>query len=334
MSGKTMLDKTDWKEVVAQYQAPDLRRSWWQVVNSIIPYMGLWYLMYLSLGISYWFTLALAVPAAGFLVRIFIIFHDCCHGSFFRSRRANAIMGYITGILTFTPYYFWKHEHAVHHATAGDLNRRGRGDVWTLTTKEYQEASRGKRIMYRVYRNPAVMCIPGALFVFLIRNRFVGRIDGKVGERERRSVTWTTLAVVIIILGISVVMGLKAYVLIQLPIILMGGAAGVWLFYVQHQFEGVYWERTENWDYASVGLKGSSYYKLPKILQWFSGNIGFHHVHHLSPKIPNYRLERCHRDNALFRKVQPVTLRSSLASMRLRLWDEDQRQLVGFPAGR
>jgi omega-6 fatty acid desaturase (delta-12 desaturase) len=318
-----MQDETAWKEVVSRYQAPDLRRSWWQVVNSIIPYIVLWYLMYRSLGISYWLTLVLVILAAGFLVRIFIIFHDCCHGSFFRSHRANAIMGYITGILTFTPYYFWKHEHAVHHATAGDLNRRGRGDVWTLTTKEYLEASRGRRIMYRVYRNPLVMCIPGALFVFLIRNRFVGRVDGKVGERERRSVTWTNLAVVIIILGMSAAMGLKAYVLIQLPIILIGGGAGVWLFYVQHQFEGVYWERTE-------GLKGSSYYQLPRILQWFSGNIGFHHIHHVSPKIPNYRLERCHRDNALFRNVQPVTLRSSLTSMRLHLWDEDRRQLVGF----
>jgi omega-6 fatty acid desaturase (delta-12 desaturase) len=184
--------------------------------------------------------------------------------------------------------------------------------------------------MYRVYRNPLVMCIPGALFVFLIRNRFVGRVNGKVGERERRSVTWTNLAVVIIMLGMSAAMGLKAYVLIQLPIILIGGAAGVWLFYVQHQFEGVYWERTENWDYVTVGLKGSSYYELPRILQWFSGNIGFHHIHHVSPKIPNYRLERCHRDNALFRNVQPVTLRTSLTSMRLHLWDEDRQQLVGF----
>ncbi|UCH10030.1 MAG: fatty acid desaturase [Fidelibacterota bacterium] len=323
-------DATAWREIVARYQQPEPWRSWEQVMNSILPYILLWYLMYHSLEISYMLTLVLALPAAGFLVRIFIIFHDCCHGSFFASRRANAVLGFVTGVLTFTPYHFWRHEHAVHHATAGNLDRRGRGDVWTMTAKEYQGASRWERIKYRVYRNPLVMFTLGALYTFLISNRYVGRSARQVGRRERRSVMWTNLAIGGIIVVMSVTIGLKEYVLIQLPIILFGGAAGVWLFYVQHQFEGVYWERAENWDYASVGLKGSSFYKLPKVLQWFTGNIGFHHIHHLSPKIPNYRLEQCHRENALFQSVKPLTLTGSLKSLRLRLWDEEHQKLVGF----
>jgi omega-6 fatty acid desaturase (delta-12 desaturase) len=283
--------------------------------------------MYLSLEISYWLTLALSIPAAGFLMRVFIIFHDCCHGSFFKSRRGNNVLGAICGILTFTPYHRWRQEHSVHHATAGNLDRRGVGDVWTLTVREYLALSAWKRLEYRLFRHPLVMFGVGPFFVFVISQRFARGVSGK---RERYSVYWTNLAVLGIVALISVSIGIKAFILVQLPIIMIGAGAGVWLFYVQHQFEGVYWERHASWDYEAAAIKGSSFYELPRVLQWFTGNIGFHHIHHLSPRIPNYYLERCHRENPMFQVVKPITLLSSLKSLELRLWDEEQRQLVGF----
>jgi omega-6 fatty acid desaturase (delta-12 desaturase) len=283
--------------------------------------------MYLSLGVSYWLTLALAVLAAGFLVRGFIILHDCGHGSFFKSQKANDILGVIIGILTFTPYYYWRHDHAVHHASAGDLDRRVVGDIWMLTVKEYLELSRWKRFAYRLYRNPLVMFGIGPIFTFLITYRFAGHTAGK---RERRNVYQTNLAILAIVVLMSLTIGVEAYVLVQLPIMMIASAVGVWMFYVQHQFEGVYWERHENWDYVTAALDGSSFYKLPKVLQWFTGNIGFHHIHHLSPRIPNYSLEKCYNENAIFQEIKQTTLLSSLKSLTFRLWDEEPRKLVGF----
>jgi len=328
-TGTAASKKASWRQAVAKYENPDVRRSVWQIVNSVIPYFILWYLMYRSLEVSYWVTLPLSVLAAGFLVRIFIIFHDCGHGSFFRSQTANDVVGFLTGVLTLTPYYSWRHEHASHHATAGDLDRRGVGDVWTLTVKEYLDLSPRERFRYRFYRNPLVMLVIGPLFVFLIRHRLT---TGTASKRERHSVYWTNLALVGIVALMGVTIGLKAFVLVQLPIVMISTAAGVWLFYVQHQYEGVYWERHEDWDYVTVAVQGSSFYKLPKILQWLTGNIGFHHVHHLSPRIPNYYLERCHEESSIFKEVKPITLLASLKSFTFRLWDEDRRQLVGFGA--
>lgn len=320
-------EQVPWRQAVAKYENPDLRRSVWQIVNTLVPYFTLCYLMYRSLEISYWITLALSVLAAGFLTRIFIIFHDCGHGSFFRSRKANDIWGFITGVLTFTPYYGWRHEHAMHHATAGDLDRRGVGDIWTLTVKEYLASSSRKRLRYRLYRNPLVMFVIGPLFLFFVWQRFAPR---RASKRERDSVYWTNLALGGILAVMSLTIGLKAYVMVQLPIVVIGAAVGVWLFYVQHQYEGVYWERHDQWDYVTVALEGSSFYKLPKVLQWFTGNIGFHHIHHLSPRIPNYFLERCHEEEPLFRDVKSITLLSSVKSITFRLWDEDRRQLISF----
>ena len=324
---KPEAENSNWMRSVAKYNNPDLRRSLWQLFNSVVPYFIMWYLMYRSIGVSYWLTLALAIPTAGFMVRLFIIFHDCGHGSFFKSQRANSIVGIITGILTFTPYYHWRYEHAVHHATSGDLDRRGVGDVWTLTVQEYQKSSPWKRFMYRIYRNPVIMFGIGPLYMFLISHRFASR---DVKNRERHSVYWTNLALLAIAVLMSLTIGLKAFLLIQLPILIIAGSAGVWLFYVQHQFEGVYWERHEKWDFVTSALQGSSFYKLPKVIQWFSGNIGFHHIHHLSSRIPNYFLEKCHNENVVPQKVKPVTLRSSLKSLRFRLWDEEQGKLIGF----
>jgi len=323
------LDASSWKRIVARYQKPAVWRGTWQVLNTMVPYAGLWYLIYLSLGISWWLTIPLVLLAGGFLVRVFIIFHDCGHGSFFSSTLANDILGTIAGILCFTPYFHWRWEHAIHHSSAGDLDRRGTGDVWTLTVQEYLEASRWKRFAYRLARNPFILFIVAPVFLFLVGERFP---NAKAARRERLSVYGTNLGIFVVGAALSWAFGFTTYLLIQFALILIAGSAGVWLFYVQHQFEGVYWERGEEWDYTKAALQGSSYYKLPKLLQWFSGNIGFHHIHHLSPRIPNYHLERCHESEPLFKSVKPVTLLSSLRSFSFRLWDEQRRQMVGFSA--
>jgi acyl-lipid omega-6 desaturase (Delta-12 desaturase) len=299
----------------------------WQIANSVLPYAALWCLMYFSLQVSVWLTLPLAVLAAGFMVRIFIISHDCGHGSFFPSRRANDILGFITGVLTFTPYFHWRWEHALHHGTSGDLDRRGTGDVWTLTVQEYLAASRWKRFAYRFTRNPVVLFGLAPLAMFFVKQRFPA---AKAPKRERHSVAWTNLALLGAGVGMSFLFGFKAYILLQALVMAIAGTAGIWLFYVQHQFEGVYWQRNESWDYATAALQGSSFYKLPKVLQWFSGNIGFHHIHHLSPRIPNYHLEKCHRAEPLFQTVKPITLFGSLKSLTFRLWDEQRQRLVGY----
>jgi acyl-lipid omega-6 desaturase (Delta-12 desaturase) len=320
-------DAAEWKRIVAQYQKPSTARALWQIAGTLGPYALLWYLMYHALAVSWWITLPLAILAGALLVRVFIIFHDCGHGSFFKSRAANDVWGFLCGILTFTPYYHWRWEHSLHHATSGDLDRRGTGDVWTMTVQEYLESSRGKRFAYRLARNPIVLFVLAPLFLFLIKHRYP---KARASRRERSSVYWMNLAILGVAILLSAIFGIKAYLLIQLTALMVAGSAGVWLFYVQHQFEGVYWERRDEWDYAAAALQGSSYYKLPRVLQWLSGNIGFHHIHHLSPRIPNYHLEKCHRADPLFQTVKPVTFCSSFKSLTFRLWDEQRRKLVGY----
>jgi acyl-lipid omega-6 desaturase (Delta-12 desaturase) len=326
-SGKPLAEVAVWKEIVARYQQSSTWRATWQIINTLVPYCALWYLMLLSLSVSWWLVLPLAVLAGAFLVRVFIIFHDCGHGSFFKSPAANDAVGFLSGILTFTPYYHWRWEHAIHHGAAGDLDRRGTGDVWTLTVQEYLESSRWRRFAYRLSRNPIVLFVLAPLALFLIRQRFP---SPGANRRERHSVHAMNAAILSMAVALSVVFGIKAYLLIQLVILMTAGSAGVWLFYVQHQFEGVYWERSENWSYTDAALRGSSFYKLPKVLQWFSGNIGFHHIHHLSPRIPNYNLEKCHDAEPLFQTVKPITLFASFKSFGYRLWDEKRRQLIGY----
>jgi omega-6 fatty acid desaturase (delta-12 desaturase) len=316
-----------WQKLIARYQNPRPARSVWQLINTLVPYALLWYGMYRSLSVSYWLTLALAVVAAGFFVRAFIIFHDCGHGAFFKSRKANNFWGFVTGLLTFTPYTYWRHEHAQHHASAGNLDKRGFGDVWTMTVREYLKASRWTRIRYRFTRNPVCLFIIGPIFLFLVVRRIPHRTSG---PKNVKSTHLTNLGVLAMAVILSLVMGWKEYLLVQLPVLAIAASAGVWLFYVQHQFEGVYWERQEKWDYVTEALKGSSFYKLPKVLEWFSGSIGFHHIHHLSPRIPNYYLAKCYRDNPLFQQIKPITLFSSLKSVTYRLWDEQNNRLVGF----
>jgi acyl-lipid omega-6 desaturase (Delta-12 desaturase) len=241
--------------------------------------------------------------------------------------RSNDAVGFIAGILTFTPYYHWRWEHAIHHGSAGHLDKRGTGDVWTMTVQEYLESSRWKRFAYRLARNPLILFAIAPIFLFLIRQRFP---SPKASRRERHSVYMMNLAILGMAIALSWTFGIGTYLLIQVIVLLVAGGAGVWLFYVQHQFEGVYWERGEDWSFAAAALQGSSFYKLPRILQWFSGNIGFHHIHHLSPRIPNYNLEKCHQADLLFQQVKPTTLFSSLKSFTFRLWDEPQKRLVSF----
>jgi omega-6 fatty acid desaturase (delta-12 desaturase) len=315
-----------WQKVISKYQQASTPRALWQLTNTFVPYVLLWGLMYISLGVSWWITIPLAMLAGAFLVRIFIIFHDCGHGSFFRSRRANDLLGFIAGVLTFTPYHQWRWEHAIHHGTAGHLDKRGTGDVWTMTVQEYLESPRWKRFLYRIVRNPVVLLLIAPLVLFII----IQRIPSTPGRRERHSVWWMNLAMVCVVVGMSWIYGIKAYLLIQLIVTMVAGAGGVWMFYVQHQFEGVYWERGDNWNYTAAALQGSSFYKLPGILQWFSGNIGFHHIHHLGPRIPNYYLQTCHDAEPLFKQVKPITLGASMKSLALRLWDEKTKKLIGY----
>lgn len=316
-----------WKQAIADYQKPELRSSLWQLVTSVVPYLALWVLAYRLLDVSLWLSLAASILAAGFMARVFIIFHDCGHGSFFKSRTANDVVGFLTGILTLTPYFDWRHEHALHHASAGDLERRGFGDVMTMTVEEYRRASFWRRLGYRLYRNPVVLFGVAPLFVFLLQQRLPHKCGGR---RERLSVHLTNLALAAIFALLIATIGLKATLLVQVPIIAVGGAVGIWLFYVQHQFEQVYWARGGNRDHVAAALLGSSLYQLPRVLQWFTGNIGFHHIHHLSPRVPNYKLEKCHREQPVFQAVNRLTLSTSLRSLRLRLYDEVSGRLVSF----
>jgi acyl-lipid omega-6 desaturase (Delta-12 desaturase) len=318
----------DWFAATSKYARPSLRKAIWQVLNTFIPYVAIWALMIhmVQQGYPYWITFALVVVAAALLVRVFILFHDCCHGSFFASRRANVILGYVSGILTFTPYDDWRRSHIKHHATSGDLDRRGAGDVWTMTVAEYLAASRRERLRYRLFRNPFVLFGLGPAYKFFFARRF----SYEKTRDERRSVIITNTAVAGIIGVASLSIGIQTYLAIQVPVMLIAGTVGFWLFYVQHQYEWVYWARHEAWDPMRAALKGSSYYKLPKVLQWFTGNIGLHHVHHVRPRIPNYHLQRCHDEIPALQAIEPLTLRRSFKSLWLNLWDEKQQKMVSF----
>jgi len=325
---KTMT-KAAWYQSTSAYARSSLGKSVWQIVNTFVPYLLLWALMIFTVqrDYPYWMTLLLALPAGGLLIRVFILFHDCCHGSFFASQRANAILGYVTGVLTFTAFEDWRMAHNRHHATAGDLDRRGVGDIWTLTTKEYLAAPLWQRLTYRVYRNPFILFGPGVALLFLFMQRFA---TSGAGPRERRGVLRTNLALLAVAVAAICTIGWKSYLLIQLPIIVIGGGLGVWLFYVQHQFENAYWVRHESWDPLKVALEGSSYFKLPKIFQWLTGNIGLHHIHHVRPNIPNYNLQQCQKMVPAFQVVKAMTFVASLRSLQLSLFDEKLGRPVSF----
>jgi omega-6 fatty acid desaturase (delta-12 desaturase) len=273
--------------------------------------------------------LLLAIPTAGVMVRLFIIQHDCGHGSFFRSRRANDTLGFFLGILTMSPYQYWRRQHAIHHATSGNLDERGVGDVSTLTVKEYQALPVGKRLAYRLYRNSFILFFLGPVYVFILKHRFPFDVP-RTWKKEWVSVFTTNLALAAVFVVMALTIGFQRFLMIQLPVTLIAATAGVWLFYVQHQFENTYWKRGADWDFFEACIQGSSFYDLPRILHWFTGNIGFHHVHHLASLIPNYRLKQCMRDNPELQEVQHLSLRQSLKCARLKLWDEETAKLIRF----
>jgi omega-6 fatty acid desaturase (delta-12 desaturase) len=320
-----------WSEGLAPYARPSVPLSILDLATSVVPYLGLSVAMYFSLRVSVILTLAIGVLAAGFLLRTYIMFHDCSHGSFLPSRRGNRWLGMVLGVIVLTPFLQWRHNHAIHHATAGDLDRRGGGDVPTLTVEEYYARDWRGRLGYRLFRNPVVMFGLGPLFAMVLSPRIVSR---EARPALRHSVHATNLALAVLVAGLCWLIGWRSYLLIQGPSALLAGAAGIWLFYVQHQFEDTYWERGGQWTYPDAALRGSSYLRLPQPLQWFSGNIGLHHVHHLNARIPNYNLQRAHNANAIFHDIPIVSLWSGLRAVRLKLWDEDRARLVTFAEAR
>src|SRR3954469_2922178 len=328
---KAHSDRAPWRETLAPFAQPVVTRSLLDIATSAVPYLALSVLMYQLLDVSYLLVLAVAIPPSGFLLRPFIVFHYWAPGPFFPPNRATAWVGATCGLRVFTPFASWRHSHAVHHATSGDLDRRGEGDVLTLTVSEYNSMSRGKRFGYWLFRNPLVMFGIGPIWALIVQPRMVKRSER---ARIRHSVHLTNLAVVAMVALLCWAMGWQEFVLVQLPTAWLAGAAGVFLFYVQHQFEDAYWENTGTWSYAEAALRGSSYLKLPKVLQYFTGNIGLHHVHHLSARIPNYYLQRAHDNNEIFHSVPVLTLWDGFMAVRLKLWDEETGRLVTFKQAR
>lgn len=318
-----------WGAALAAYRAPSLKKSLWQLLSTFGLFLAGWVLMYWSLGVSYALTLLLAIPQAFLLIRLFIFQHDCGHGSFFTSRRLADVVGSTLGVLTLTPYHYWKKTHAIHHATSGDLDHRGFGDIDTLTITEYFARSPWGRFKYRLYRHPLVLFGIGAVLHFFVRHRLTVGVP-REWTRERRSILYTNAALAVTVLGGMAVLGAAPFLMVQLPITLISCSIGVWLFYVQHQFEPTYWEHEDRWLYHAAALEGSSYYDLPPLLRWCTGNIGLHHVHHLNARIPNYRLQEAFEAHPELRQVTRLTLGSSLRCLKLALWDEEAQKLVSF----
>lgn len=323
----TLQNTKSLRKQIAPFEQSTTKQSIWQIINTLGPFIILWYLAYISLSVSYWLALIPAVFAAGFLTRIFIIFHDCTHHSFFKDRRANRIVGTIMGVLTLFPFDQWGHEHSVHHATSGNLDKRGTGDIWTLTVDEYLAAPFKLRFAYRFYRNPLVMFGLGPIYVFLFKNRF----NRKGARKKEKNNTYLTNVLIVVFAALlCLAVGWQSFLLVQGSIFMISGSIGIWLFYVQHTFEDSYFEENEEWEYVLAAVEGSSFYKLPKLMQFLTGNIGYHHVHHLSPRVPNYKLEMAHNNTQPLENVPTITLATSLRSLRFRLWDEESKNFVSF----
>lgn len=315
------------RKAVKPFEQHQMKTSIFQLFNTLVPFILLWFLAYKALAISPFLTVAIAVIASGFVIRIFIIFHDCTHYSFFRNNKLNRGVGTVLGIVTLFPFAKWQREHSIHHATSSNLDKRGTGDVWVMTVNEYVEATPWMRLVYRIYRHPVVLFGFGPFYLYLVANR-MNRKDARL--KERLNTYLTNASIVIIYAGLIFLVGIKAFLLIQLPILFIAGSLGIWLFYVQHQFEDSYFEEENKWSFVKAAVDGSSYYKLPAVLQWVTGNIGYHHVHHLSPNVPNYRLAEAHENTPPLHQATTITLKTSLKSIKFRLFDEKKKDFVTF----
>lgn len=323
------MDRTTLQKLIRPFIKPSAGKASWQIINTVGPYILLILGMYfmISNGVHFLFTLPLSLLAGLLLVRIFIFFHDCTHGSFLKSKRAMSILGHIFGVLTFTPYHVWKRTHTEHHRTVGNLDKRGVGDVWTMTVKEYKESSWIKKLGYKLYRNPFVLFVVGPFYLFVIHNRLPVGLKTK---KDWMSSIFTNLMIAFIIVAVSLTVGFKYYLMIQIPIIIIASTLGVWMFFVQHQYEEVYWESKENWDSIEAALKGSSVYRLPFILDWFTGYIGYHNLHHVNSKIPNYRLKKAWNSHSIFKKGKIINIWKSFHLAALSLYDEKSKRLISF----
>lgn len=317
----------DWYQTLRIFRPSNNLKATWQLTNTIIPYFCLWFLMIRSiqLGYPYILTLLLTLTAAACLVRMFILFHDCVHYSLFKSKNTNIFVGYFLSVFLFISFADWRFTHLRHHWTYANLDSRGYGDIWTMTKKEYENASRVQRLRYRIYRNPLVLFGFG---IFLLSKRpsyFMVR------PRERMDILFTYLVIIAVALSVSRIIGWPIYFLIQLPVVWLAGGVGIWLFYVNHQFEGGYWARKSEWDPLSAAMRGSSFLKLPAVLNWFSSNIGYHHLHHIDPMIPNYNLRKCYNKVPALQAKAPTTITKIIGCFRLKLWDEELQKMVVFP---
>lgn len=321
-------DGATWRAIIARYTGADVLRSIWQVLATLTLLIGALALGNWLMPRAPWATALLVLPIAGLLIRTFVIMHDCAHSSFLPWPRVNDTIGFLTGVLTFTAFAQWRRDHALHHASSGDLDRRGWGDIKTLTVAEYEALTTFGRFKYRTYRHPFVLFGIGPLHMMILQ-RF--RAPSLASGAKQLWNVWMTNAALVGLAAIAILaFGWKSVVLMYLPAYYIAAAGGIWLFYVQHQFEEAYWERGKEWDYATAAITGSSHLRLPGILNWFTGHIGLHHVHHLGPKIPNYRLAKAHEENAIFHAAPELTMWSAFKTLRLTLWDEASNRMIGF----